>query len=429
MIPSSPFLPALQADLSRCIHCGLCLNVCPTYVVLRREPDGPRGRLALMKAVARGELALEEAGPYLLRCLDCRACEAACPSGVTYGSIWEPFRAALEEEGQTPGVARAMAKVMRRMLPHRNALRWAARGAALARKSGLLPLAERTLGRLNPHLEALIGMALVAQEPAPMLRPGVYPAHGERRGAVAFFLGCVQDAFYARANAAAVAVLRHNGYDVHIPAGQTCCGAVAWHSGDVQHARRLARRNLAAFAPDPDENGESLPVVNAIGGCGATLQEYGHLLGTPEAQALAARAMDITAFLAEHLRESPTRPLPLRVVYVDSCHLRNVQKVMDAPRVLLRRIPQLELVEPAHPERCCGSAGLYSLLQPDLSLRILEAKVEEITETQADVVAVTNVGCGLHVARGLRKRGQPLPVVHVVELLAQAYGLMEGVSL
>lgn len=409
--------------LSQCIHCGLCLPACPTYEVFRTEMDGPRGRIALMRAVAEGRIGIEGAfEEHIDRCLGCRACETACPSGVEYGALLDSAQETLAVQ-RTPSMPARLGRwlALRQALPHRRRL--------------------RRLSLLLRSLEVLGVMRLesVAWLPAPWRRMialwprgqsntavgedrGPAPAFGEKRGTVAFFRGCVQDALFPQVNAATVRVLQRNGFEVHFPPGQTCCGAAAHHLGEGDLARDLARRNIAAFA-----SGTYDAILNNAGGCGAQLKSIeGLVADEPEmaaaAHAFAAKVRDVCEFLAENLHTPPMERVGVRATYADSCHLRHAQGVVSAPRALLGRIPGLELVELERADACCGSAGVYNILHPDTADQVLDAKLADVDGTGANVVVTTNTGCQLQYLYGMRKAGLEMRVAHVVELLDQAYG-------
>ncbi|GIV67340.1 (Fe-S)-binding protein [Caldilinea sp.] len=411
--------------LDQCIHCGLCLPACPTYAVDQREADSPRGRIALMRAAAEGRIGLEGAfEEHIELCLGCRACETACPSGVQYGLLLETARAALAQEKARTRRAQLADLVqrigLRSLLPHRRRLRWLARGVWLYQRLGLARLAQWALPHLPPALTTMEGMTppvnlnfLDLSQPAPALGP--------RQGKVAFFVGCVQDAFLAGVNRATVRVLQRNGYEVHFPQAQTCCNAAALHSGDVEFARALARRNIDAFA-----DGDFAAILNNAGGCGAALKGYDHLLAddplyADRARSFVAKVKDIHEFLADHLHHPPTGHIQARVVYVDSCHLRHGQKVVGPPRALLRAIPGVELVELQQPDMCCGSAGVYNLLQPEMANQVLDAKLADVRSAHANIIATANTGCYLQMIYGVKRAGLNATVMHVVELLERSY--------
>jgi len=417
--------PGFRRRLDQCIHCGLCLPACPTYAVNQLETDSPRGRIALMHAAAEGRIGLEGAfEEHLELCLGCRACETACPSGVQYGLLLETARAALAQVKQRSNRKRAAEFLqqigLRGLLPYRRRLRLLARGMWLYQRLGLTRLAHWILPRLPSALTTMEGMIppidlnfLDLSQPAPALGP--------RRDKVAFFVGCVQDAFLAGVNRATVHVLQRNGYEVHFPQAQTCCNAAALHSGDVEFARTLAQRNIDAFA-----EGDFEAILTNAGGCGAALKGYEHLLADEpaymsKARTFVSKVKDINEFLADHLHHPPTGHVQARVVYVDSCHLRHGQKVVGPPRALLRAIPGVELVELQQPDMCCGSAGIYNLLQPEMANQVLDAKMADIRAANANIIATANTGCYLQMVYGVKRAGLSATVMHVVELLERAY--------
>ncbi len=450
--------PDVRRKLDQCIHCGLCLPACPTYSVLQLEMDSPRGRIALMRAAADGRIGLEGAfQAHIDLCLGCRACETACPSGVQYGLLLETAKVALAQEGanfrrrgaeaqrfaekeedtvlsssalpprprvsapNVNAVANAVqAFGLRELMPHRARLRLLARGVKLYQQLGLARLAQRVLPKLPPALTTMEGMAPpIDLDYLDESRPA--PAMGLRRGKVAFFSGCVQDAFLAGVNRATVRVLQRNGYEVHFPPGQSCCNAAALHSGDADFAQRLARQNIDAFAGD-----EWVAIINNAGGCGAALKGYDHLLASDpryaeRAKAFVAKVQDISEFLADHLHNPPTGHVQARVTYVDSCHLRHGQKVSKQPRALLRTIPGVHLVEVAQPDMCCGSAGIYNLVQPAMANQVLDNKLVDVRATGAGIIVTANTGCYMQMIYGVKRGGLNATVLHVVELLERSY--------
>lgn len=305
-------------------------------------------------------------------------------------------------------------------MPYRDRLRLLARGLKLYQRLGLTKLAQRVLPKLPPALTTMEGMAPpVDLDYLDESRPA--PAMGLRRGKVAFFTGCVQDAFLAGVNRATVRVLQRNGYEVHFPQGQTCCNAAALHSGDADFAQSLARRNIDAFAGD-----EWVAIINNAGGCGAALKGYDHLLAADpryaeRARAFVARVKDISEFLAGHLHNPPTGHVQARVTYVDSCHLRHGQKVSKQPRALLRAIPGVQLVELAQPDMCCGSAGIYNLVQPEMANQVLDNKLADVRATGAGIIVTANTGCYMQMVYGVKRGGLNARVLHVVELLERSY--------
>lgn len=416
--------PRFKAWLNQCIHCGLCLPACPTYDVFHTEMENPRGRIAMMGAASEGRIGLDGAfRRHIELCLACRACESACPSGVRYGTLVDAARAAIEESRTLPLRERFLRwLLLRQMLPYRGRLHRVAGVLRLYQRLGLPGLIHR-VGLLPLRLQAM--EALLPPLPQPSRHPAVqstsHPATRPHHGRVAFFHGCVQDALLGDVNVATVRVLQRNGYEVHVPAGQTCCGAAPLHLGERELARELARRNVDAFlAADYDA------IVNNAGGCGTALKEYPRLLEDDPAYAekarrFAAKVQDISEFLADRLHVPPRGEVRVRATYVDSCHLRHAQKVVRQPRELLRAIPGLELVELQRPDWCCGSAGVYNILHRETADAVLDAKMADIAATGADIIVTTNTGCHLQLLYGVRRAGLEARVVHLVELLDRSY--------
>jgi len=432
--PASPLdelrSPAFQRLLQQCIHCGLCLQACPTYSVFGSEADSPRGRIALVSAASTGRIELNGVfREHIDLCLGCRACETACPSGVQYGLILEGAQTTLQR-ARIPGRLERFIRwlALRQFLPHTNRLRLMARLLRVYQRLGLQRLV-RSLGILPSPLRVMEG--LLPPLPASYRdyrQPA--PAVGQKRGQVAFFYGCVQEAFLASINEATIRVLQRNGYEVHFPLDQTCCGAASLHLGETDGAHALARRNIDAFERYEAEHGAFLAIINNAGGCGAALKEYARELAADpdyaeKAARFSARVLDISEFLAGHLHHPPQGVLRRRVTYADSCHLRHAQKVVRQPRDLLRLIPGLELVELERTDRCCGSAGVYNILQPQTAQAVLAEKMADIARTGAGVVVATNTGCHFQLLSGARQSASPLQVVHLVELLDESYRLAE----
>ena len=430
-----------EADLYRCVHCGLCLSSCPTYATLRLETESPRGRIALMRAVHEGRVGISDRiVSHWEMCLQCRACEAVCPSGVPYGRIMEYTRAqTLAQDKQGPGLKRVNRLFLRAALPHPGRLRWGARLLRLYQRLGLRKLV-RAAGRLKLLPGSLAQMdAQLPDLTAPFFTPskGIYPAEprrtpltagGSETPTVALLSGCVMPLAQGDTMRAAVRVLTRNGCDVAVPPGQVCCGALNLHAGDLELARRLARRNIDIFlAAGADQPGYR--IVTASAGCGSNMKEYGELLKNDPRYAEPARRFaeltaDITEFLAELPLDPPWGWVPRRVTYQDPCHLAHAQRISRQPRDLLRAIPGLELVEMEAASMCCGGAGFYAMVQPDLAGQILATKLDNIHAANADQVATANPGCMLQLEQGLQARGGPAnahKVVHVVDLLDEAY--------
>jgi glycolate oxidase iron-sulfur subunit len=399
-----------QADLDKCVHCGLCLNACPTYRELRVEMDSPRGRIYQMVQVAAGAPVTDSYREHIDLCLACRACETACPSGVPYGRLVEAARADIENKTRRPLVERLLRwMVFERILPSRAALRFAALGLRLQQASGL---------KFGGRFGELASLAPMVESPSFFSHLGrVLPAKGERKYRIAFLSGCIANVCFARLNEATVRVLQRNGCEVSIPDAQTCCGALHVHAGLREPARRLARRNINAVL----DGGFDAIVTNAAG-CGSTLKEYGELLeGDARAGKFAALVKDVNEFLASIDLNPRMGEIRATVTYQDSCHLAHGQKIRSAPRKLLESVPGITLKEMRTPDACCGSAGIYNVLHTDLSMALLEKKMEAIQATGANRIVTANPGCMLQLRVGVDRWGRGQRVSHVVEILDEAY--------
>jgi len=396
-------------EIRKCLHCGICLPQCPTYRVLGQEMDSPRGRIYLMRAVAEGRVGLTETfRSHIDLCLGCRACETACPSGVRFGSLLEATRAQLQRSGP-PAKRRLLEAFVLSVFPEPARLGAALAAFKLYKRSGLRALA-RASGVLR-YLPGLAAMeALLDEVPVPVPLPEVAPARGRLAGRVGLLTGCVQRHLYPHVNRDTARLLSLAGFEVVIPQAQGCCGALELHAGRLEAHTARARALAAAFPADLDF------IVTNAAGCGAAMKEYGHRL--PELAPFAARVRDVTEILAG--ADLPLGPLDLTVAYHDACHLVHGQRVRLEPRRLLGRIPGLRLVELADSELCCGSAGTYNLIEPEMARQLLDAKLARIAESGARVVAAANPGCLLQIASGCRERGLDVAIVHPVELLARA---------
>ena len=409
-------------DYSKCIHCGLCLNHCPTYRLLGLESDSPRGRIHQMIQVQEGRLRLAETYVrHIDLCLDCRACETACPSGVQYGKLVEAARAQIEENYRRPMASRLLRWLgLRLVLPHPSRLARAGRLLRFYQRSGAQRMVRRwgvlrLLGKpgraeaLLPPMDDAFFFSELGQ---------IYPAEGERRARVALFAGCIAQVAFAEMNRATIRVLQKNGCEVVVPAGQVCCGALHVHSGDREAARELARKNLKAFL---SEEFDAI-IINAAG-CGSTLKEYGHLIDASggAAERFASKVRDVSEFLTALGLRPPANAVPLWVTYQDSCHLAHGQKIRAAPRALLRAIPGVELVEMKLADHCCGSAGVYNLTQPEVAGELLKEKMECARATGAQAIVTANPGCLLQLRAGVEQAKTGQQVLHVVELLDRAY--------
>ncbi len=414
-----------RGKIDTCVQCGMCLTSCPTYRELGVEMDSPRGRIFLMKAVQEGRLQPDELfAKHMYLCLDCRACETVCPTGVPFGSLVEAARAVVEQHRRLPLLTRlARDLAFRRLLPYPGRLQLIGTILRFAQRCRLLAIAKLfSRGRLRSWLTLLPDLSA-----RPFLAGDVIsirPA-GSRRGRVALFWGCVGPVLLPNVQRATVGVLARYGYEVVVPEGQTCCGALHLHSGLREEAQALARRNLVAF-----EGAERDAVIVNAAGCGATLKEYPELLRgtTEEARALHFRA--VVRDFAEFLSAAPETPkggqLKKTVTYQDPCHLAHGQRVRREPRQLLKAIPDVEFKEMRESDRCCGSAGIYNLVNPELSQQFLRAKIDHAAKTGAQVIVTANPGCQLQLQAGIRQVGLSAEVVHLAELLARAYGLEAG---
>jgi glycolate oxidase iron-sulfur subunit len=410
--------------LKECVHCGLCLDYCPTYRVLGHEADSPRGRIYQIRQVYEGKVSAEDPDfrEHIYACLDCRACQTACPSGVQYGAIIEAARAVAEPLNTSEKTVGRT--ILGSVFTRPKLLDAAGVGLRAYQKTGLQSLLRKTgATKLLPkRLREMESMLAPAQ--GGVLRkkvPHVTPAQGPVRYRVGFIEGCIMPQLFSDTNAATIRVLSKNGCVVYSPPKQGCCGALQMHTGDRETARDLARANIDAF----DGLGLDAIIINAAG-CGSTLKEYGHLLSddpryAARAKEFAVRVKDVSEFLAAIELVPPTRSVPIKVTYQDACHLVHGQGIRAQPRTLLKRIPGLELVEMNDSDVCCGSAGIYNLTHPDISVELLEQKMDHVLATGASAVVAPNPGCTMQIAYGARRRGVNLELLHVVDLLDRAY--------
>ena len=409
--------PALLAD---CVHCGFCLPACPTYDLWAEEMDSPRGRIHLMELVRQGEVPLDATVVgHFDACLGCMACVTACPSGVRYDRLIEQTRAAIERERPRRWHERAFRRLVFSLFPEPRRLQAAMVAAWAYRRLGLRALLRRSgLVRRLPArlatLEALVPDRRLS-ELSGRLDGKASGAGRSPRARVALLTGCVESVLFSDVQAAAVRVLAAEGCDVTVPPDQGCCGALGLHSGEDEHARAKARALI-----DTLEASDADALVTCTAGCGSALKGYGDLLAddpayAQRAVALASRVRDVSELLAELGPVAPRHPLPARVAYQEACHLAHAQGIREAPRSLLRSIPDLELVEIADAQRCCGSAGLYNLLEPETATELGAAKSAAIAQAEPDLVASANAGCALQISRFL-----DIPVRHPVQLLDAA---------
>lgn len=416
--------------IDACVRCGFCLTSCPTYVETRNETSSPRGRIYLMKAVSEGRLDITSPGfvHQMYECLDCRACEAVCPSGVQYGKLVEPARSQVERANPRPLWQRALRTVTFKglfgdlrvfraastvfKLYQRSGIQWAIRRSGVLKPFGLAEM-EGFLPRMSGRFFVPEGQ--------------VYRPTGQQRARVALFGGCIMGTAFARVDRATARVLARNGCKVVVPPAQGCCGALNIHSGDLESGRDLMRRNIAAF-----EEAEVDAIIINAAGCGSALKEYGHLLhDDPEwagrAATFAAKVRDISEFLVALGLVGELGEIKARVTYQDACHLAHAQRITKQPRELLKAIPGITLVEMQESSLCCGSAGIYNITQPEMSARLMKRKAGHALATEPEIVVSGNPGCMIQLASGFAQAGATgVKVRHVVELLDEAYRRADG---
>jgi glycolate oxidase iron-sulfur subunit len=415
-----------------CVHCGLCTAACPTYLETGNENDSPRGRIYLMRAVRDDRLHLSrEVRRHLELCLDCRACESACPSGVQYGRLIEPFRIEMERvatDAQPGAAGKAKTRdwfhrwILYGLFPYPRRTRLALAPARLLQRSRLDRLLEWSgLLRLLPRrLQQLHAMLPPPRQGDPRL-PEFLPAQGKRRARVALFTGCVGDVFFRHTNWATARVLQVNGCDVVVPSEQQCCGAIHFHSGSEAPAAQFARANRAAFAADDVD-----AIVVNVAGCGSMLKDYAHAFDgadgpSADLSGFAQKVRDISEFLVELGPVPPEGEIAVKATYHDACHLAHAQQIRQPPRQLLEMIPALELVPLEESEVCCGAAGTYNLTEPEMSARLSARKMEMIRATGAEAVFTANAGCLLQIEKQARQERLPLWVAHPIDVLDLSY--------
>ena len=414
-----------ESELYKCVHCGFCLQACPTYLETGLETESPRGRIALMKAVNEGRIGIT---PGVVRhwdmCIQCRACEVACPSGVNYGHLIESTMSQVER-GRKSGL---LAKVVPAVMESRRGLGLVVGALRVYQRSGLQAALRksRALRALPGNLAEMESSLPAIQGEGFQANGQVIPALGQRRASVALLSGCVMPLVNGPQMAAAARVLARNGCDVAVPRGQVCCGAISSHVGDLDSARKQARRNIDVFL---DAGVEAVVVASA--GCGTRMKEYGHLLRRDSAYAgkaerLSEMVKDIHEFLVDLPYEPPTARLDCRVTYQDSCHLANTQRITDQPRRILRSIPGVEFVELPNASRCCGAGGTYTITERESSLKVLASKMAAVKGTGADVVATANPGCVMQLQYGAKREGLDARAVYVTDLLDEAYALEDA---
>lgn len=419
--PHDPPSPDL---INACVHCGFCLTTCPSYRVLGKENDSPRGRIYLMDAINRGEAPLSPASvQHFDSCLGCLACTTSCPSGVQYDKLIAAVRPQVRRNHARSLPERALRGLIFSLFPYPDRLRLLLPPLGLYQKLGIAQLLQRSglLRRLSPNLEAMSSLL-----PPVTLAcfqdnlPEYVPAQGQRRFRVGMLLGCVQRVFFSGVNEATARVLSANGCDVVIPKAQGCCSALPAHQGEADQAQALARQMIEVF-----EQAEVDYVIINAAGCGHTLKEYDQILKSDpafcdRAHAFSAKVRDIQEFLVEVGMSAPLHPLtegPLSLVYQDACHLLHGQKISQPPRQVLKQIPGVELREPIDAALCCGSAGIYNLLQPQVAEELGQMKVNNLCNAGAALIASSNPGCSLQIQKHLALQGRSLPLMHPIQLL------------
>ena len=413
-LPGTPLAGALPG-INACVHCGFCLQACPTYLNLEDENDSPRGRIFLMRSLLEGTISPNDQSvhEHIDRCLGCRACEPVCPSGVPYGQLLEATRATLLESRRIPHVARLILAVFARP--------WALRTAMFFSRI----LAATPIPTLMSGIRGRIGfaMAMLASTGRSIERSPYRASGTGERGTVASLRGCVMEGLFTQTNRATERVLTMNDYTVVEARGQQCCGALHAHAGDLDTARKLARRNIAAF----DGSGASFVAVNAAG-CGAAMKEYGHLLRDDaewheRAESFSARVRDVSELLAA-AGPKPGGSMAIRVTYDAPCHLQHAQRITQAPYAVLAAIPGLELIPLHDSDQCCGSAGIYNLIEPETSDAVLAPKLANIRAAGAPFVATGNPGCLMQIGAGLVRDGIGARSIHPVDLLDASYAAL-----
>jgi glycolate oxidase iron-sulfur subunit len=409
--------PPDAALIGDCVHCGFCLPTCPTYVLWGEEMDSPRGRIYLMKEGLEGEPMTDSMVSHWDACLGCMACVTACPSGVQYDTLIEQTRAQVERHHERSAKEKALRGLVFSLFPHPRRLRLLRGPLRLLQASGLDRALRRTglLERVAPQLAAMERLAPRLGKPQPL--PARIPAAGQRRAVVGLLTGCVQGAFFPGVNAATARVLQAEGCEVVVPKAQGCCGALSVHNGREPEGQDYARKLVDAF----EDSGVEYVVVNSAG-CGSTMKEYADLLAddpayADRARAFAERVRDVAEILDELGPVAPRHPLDVTIAYHDACHLAHAQGVRAQPRRLLGAIPGLELREIAESELCCGSAGIYNILNPETAQELGDRKAANVVATGADVLVTANPGCLMQVTSAIERSGHPMGLAHTIEVL------------
>jgi glycolate oxidase iron-sulfur subunit len=415
-----------ESVFNQCVRCGLCLPTCPTYVETLVETSSPRGRIALIRAVAEDRLDVTSPGfvHQMSECLDCRACEAVCPSGVAYGQLLEPARTQVVRataSKRSPLIQAMRDAIFGGLFGNLSLMRLAARFLGFYQQSGLRAFARSSGILAALKLTDLERLAPTVSREFFVPKNQRFSALGTKRGTAFFHAGCVMQVAFADWHEAAVRVLTRNGVEVVVPSDQGCCGAITIHAGELERGRSLAKRNIEAF----ERSGADVLVIDAAG-CGSALKEYGHLFHddpawAQRAAAFSAKVRDILEYLDALGLNQPMKPLETVITYQEPCHLAHAQRITAAPRRLLAKIPGLELREMRESSLCCGSAGIYNVTEPEMSGRLQRRKIECVIEVDPQIVATANPGCALQLESGLEKAGKPIGVRHIVQLLDEAY--------
>jgi glycolate oxidase iron-sulfur subunit len=425
--------PPQQSLINACVHCGFCLTTCPSYRVIGKETDSPRGRIYLMDAINKGEAAFSETSAgHFDTCLGCLACTTACPSGVQYDQLIAAVRPQVRRNHRRSLPQQAIRALIFSLFPYPDRLRLLLGPLALYQRLGLSKLVQATglLPKLSPNLAAMERLLpLVTLQSFQDNLPDIIPAQGEKRYRVGMVLGCVQRVFFSEVNAATARVLSANGCEIVIPKSQGCCSALPAHQGEEDQAAALAKQMIDSF----EDTEVDCIIINAAG-CGHTLKEYGHILRHDpvyhaKGEAFSQKVRDVQEFLAGIDLTTPLHPLqaePLKIVYQDACHLLHGQKISAPPRQLLQQIPGVTLSEPIDAALCCGSAGVYNMLQPEVAHELGQMKVTNLANTGAKVIASPNPGCALQIQNHLKLKGINLPLMHPVQLLDYS---IRGISL
>ncbi len=414
-----------------CVHCGFCLSACPTYLETGNELDSPRGRIYLMKSAIEGRVSMGETlVKHLDLCLGCLGCETACPSGVDYSRLIEASRSQIERRYERPFWDKFYRSLLFSIFPYPKRLRlllpflflYRAIGIRrLIRSSGVLRKLSKKLSHTEEMMPEVKFSSLFSSGFGGTTLPSVTPAKGTKRFRVALLIGCVQSVLFPETNAATVKVLSENGCEVVIPQNQGCCGALSLHSGRLSESREFARSNIEIF-----ENTDVDAVIVNSAGCGSTMKEYGQLLESDSRYAergerLSKKVRDIMEFLSDIGLQGELKELKLRVTYQDACHIAHAQRITTHPREIIKQIPGIEFVELPESDICCGSAGIYNLVEPEMAEKLLERKISKLRETGAEVLVAGNPGCLLQIGMGIRRYGLNIKTVHPIELLDWAY--------